>query len=81
MCLAIFSVCPSWEPYTIKNLAFDIGNQVENLFFINGANLSNKAFLTVYISKNLTEEKGLNAGNIVRELGTLIQGGGGGQAC
>jgi len=65
---------------TIKNLAFEIGDKVENLFFINGANLNDKAFLTVYISKNLTQEKDLNAGAIVRELGKLIQGGGGGQA-
>ena len=50
------------------------------MFFINGANVNGKAFLTVFISKNLTDEKGLNAGNIVRELGKLIQGGGGGQA-
>jgi len=65
---------------TIKNLAFDIGNKVDNLFFINGANLGGKAFLTIYISKNLVEEKDFNAGSIVRELGSLIQGGGGGQA-
>ena len=65
---------------TIKNLAFEISNKVENLFFINGANLHGKAFLTVYISKNLTEEKKLNAGTIVKDLGKLIQGGGGGQA-
>ncbi len=64
---------------TIKNLAFDIANKVENLFYINGANLNDKAFLTLYISKNLTEDNGLNAGNIVRELGKYIQGGGGGQ--
>jgi alanyl-tRNA synthetase len=65
---------------TIKNLAFDIGNKIENLFYINGANINGKVFLTVYISKNLTKENDLNAGNIVRELGKHIQGGGGGQA-
>ncbi len=65
---------------TIKNLAFEIGNKVDNLFFINGANLDGKAFLTIYISKDLVEEKDLNAGSIIRELGSLIQGGGGGQA-
>ncbi len=65
---------------TIKNLAFEIGNKVDNLFFINGANLGGKAFLTIYISKNLAEEKALNAGTMVKELGSLIQGGGGGQA-
>ena len=35
--------------------------------------------LTCYISKELVAEKNLNAGQIVRELGKHIQGGGGGQ--
>jgi alanyl-tRNA synthetase len=35
--------------------------------------------LTVYISKEITNDN-LNAGKIVRELGKLIHGGGGGQA-
>ena len=64
---------------SIKDLAFEIGNQVGNLFFIAGAEAEGKAFLTCYISKNLVEEKGLNAGTVVRELGKLVQGGGGGQ--
>ncbi|MCF6223660.1 MAG: alanine--tRNA ligase [Flavobacteriaceae bacterium] len=65
---------------TLKTLAFDLANKVENLFFIAGSSINNKALLTIYISKNLTQEKGLNAGTIVRELGKYIQGGGGGQA-
>ncbi len=36
--------------------------------------------LTAYVSKEIVESKGLNAGQIVRELGKYIQGGGGGQA-
>ncbi len=65
---------------TLKNLAFDLASKVDNLFFIAGSSINNKALLTIYISKNLTQEKGLNAGTIVRELGKYIQGGGGGQA-
>jgi alanyl-tRNA synthetase len=64
---------------TIKTLAFDLANKVDQLFFIAGSNVNNKAILTVYISKDLVEERKLNAGNIVRELGKYIQGGGGGQ--
>jgi alanyl-tRNA synthetase len=64
---------------TIKNLAFELGNKVDNLFFINGATIDEKALLTIYIAKNLVKEKDLNAGTMVRELGKLIQGGGGGQ--
>jgi len=64
---------------SMKTIAFEISEEVENLFFVGGSNLNGKALLTVYIAKNLVKDKGLNAGNIVRELGKYIQGGGGGQ--
>jgi alanyl-tRNA synthetase len=64
---------------SIKDLANDLGNKIENLFLIIGSETDGKAFLTCYISKNLVAEKQLNAGLVVRELGKLIQGGGGGQ--
>jgi alanyl-tRNA synthetase len=38
-----------------------------------------KAMLTCYISKELATERGYDAGKVVRELGKLIHGGGGGQ--
>ncbi len=65
---------------SMKNIAFEIGNEIENLFFISGSKMNGKALLTIYISKNLVESKDLNAGTIIRELGKHIQGGGGGQA-
>jgi len=36
--------------------------------------------LTCYISKELIEERGYDAGKVVRELGKLIEGSGGGQS-
>ena len=63
----------------IKDLAHELGNEVSDLFFFAGAEQQGKALLTAYVSKNLVEEKGMDAGKIVRELGKLIQGGGGGQ--
>ncbi len=65
---------------SIKDLAKDLGNKLENLFLLLGNEANGKAFLTCYISKNLVEEKQLHAGQIVKELGKHIQGGGGGQA-
>ncbi len=65
---------------SVKDLANDLGNKIENLFLVIGTESNGKAFLTCYISKNLVAEKDLNAGNIIRELGKYIQGGGGGQA-
>ena len=63
---------------SIKDLSFALGTEIENLFFIVGTKNENKAMLTVYISKNIVNED-LHAGKIVRELGKLIHGGGGGQ--
>jgi alanyl-tRNA synthetase len=41
--------------------------------------IDGKPGLTVMVSENLVKEKGLNAGNIIRDLAKEIQGGGGGQ--
>ncbi len=64
---------------TIKDLVFELGNEVGNLFVLIGTEANGKAMLTCYISKNLVETKKLDAGKVVRELGKLIHGGGGGQ--
>jgi alanyl-tRNA synthetase len=64
---------------SVKDLANDLGNKIENLFLLIGTESNGKAFLTCYISKNLVAEKQLDAGKIIRELGKYIQGGGGGQ--
>jgi len=64
---------------SIKDLAFELGNKIENLFLLVGAEINGRAFLTCFISKKLVTEKQLDAGKVVRELGALIHGGGGGQ--
>jgi len=63
----------------VKDLAYELGNLGSNLFLLLATAQDNKPLLTCYISKELVAEKGLNAGQIVRELGKYIQGGGGGQ--
>ncbi|MCL7755043.1 alanine--tRNA ligase [Polaribacter sp. Z022] len=64
----------------IKNLAFSIGKEHQNLFLLfASAPKKDKAMLTCYISKELANERGYDAGKVVRELGKLIHGGGGGQ--
>lgn len=67
------------EAAALKDLAHELGNEINNLFFFAGTENNGKALLTCYISKNVVEERELDAGKIVRELGKLIQGGGGGQ--
>jgi len=63
----------------IKDLAFQMGNGRDDLFLLFGAENEGKAILSCYISKGIVASAGLNAGQIVRELGKHIQGGGGGQ--
>ncbi len=63
----------------IKDVSFELGQQYDNLFLLFATETDGKALLSCYISKELVETKGLNAGTIVRELGKYIQGGGGGQ--
>ncbi len=63
----------------IKDLAFEMGQNKDNLFLLFASKQNGKALLSCYISKELVAEKDLNAGSIVRELGKFIQGGGGGQ--
>ena len=63
----------------LKDVAFELGSQFDNLFLIFGTEQNGKALLSCYISKELVASKGLNAGQVVRELGKHIQGGGGGQ--
>ncbi|CCG54137.1 Alanine--tRNA ligase [Flavobacterium indicum GPTSA100-9 = DSM 17447] len=63
-----------------KDLAYELGQNKDNLFLVLATVNDEKPMLTCYVSKELVEAKGLNAGQVVRELGKYIQGGGGGQA-
>ncbi len=63
----------------IKDVSFELGQQYGNLFLVFATENEGKALLSCYISKELVASKGLNAGQVVRELGKYIQGGGGGQ--
>ena len=66
-------------PPAIKDLAFDLGQGKDNLFLVLVTQKGGKPVISCYISKVLVAERSMNAGNIVKELGKHIQGGGGGQ--
>ncbi len=64
----------------LKNLSFQLKNEIPNLFCVFGTVLGDKPFLSVIIDEDLVKEKGWNAGSSVKELAKEIKGGGGGQA-
>jgi len=63
----------------IKDLAFEMGKDRNNLFLLLATEEDGKVLLSCYISKELVGLRDLNAGQIVRELGKYIEGSGGGQ--
>ncbi len=66
---------------TVKDMAFQIINAIpDKTLCVLGSKFDDKPLITVIISKDLIENRNLNAGNLVREAAKLIKGGGGGAA-
>lgn len=63
----------------IKTLAFNLEKEKGNAIILFGNQNESKASLQLLISKSLTEQYGLNAGTIIRDIAKNINGGGGGQ--
>ena len=68
------------ELKSIKDLCFMLSDKIEKLFVIIVSKTDEKVFISCFVSKELVEEKGFNASNIVKELSPMIDGNGGGQA-
>ncbi|MEP1032684.1 alanine--tRNA ligase [Ekhidna sp.] len=63
---------------SMKQVAFDLKREVDNLVLLVAANIDNKPMLTVMLSDELVKN-GLNANDVIRKMASAIKGGGGGQ--
>ena len=77
--IAFLAKAVDLDAQSIKDLAFALGKDRDDLFLVLGSTQGNKSILSCYISKKLVSEKDMDAGKVVQELGQYIQGGGGGQ--
>ena len=63
----------------LKDISFEIGQKLDDAVLVFASEQDGKALLSCYVSKEVVASRNLNAGAIVRNLGSYIQGGGGGQ--
>ncbi len=63
----------------LKQLAFNLKNQVDNLVMVLAADIEGKPQISVVIDELLTKTYDLHAGQLVKQLAKHIRGGGGGQ--
>jgi alanyl-tRNA synthetase len=70
---------PVNDPTIIKDIAFQLKGEIDDLFLVIGALVDGKPYLAVAISDKLVREKKLHAGEIVKSAAKEFDGGGGGQ--
>jgi len=63
----------------IKDLVFEIGDELDNLFLVLASRKNNKPLLCCFISRSLVKSQNYNASDVVKGLGLYIEGSGGGQ--
>ncbi len=77
--VSILSEKLSLNPKYLKQLAFDLGKSIKNLFMLIATTDGPKAILVCYIDKNLVEKEGFDARKIIERISKYIKGTGGGQ--
>ncbi|HDP54832.1 MAG TPA: alanine--tRNA ligase [Bacteroidetes bacterium] len=67
------------SPDAIKDLAYQLRNEVKDLYLVLGAVINEKPMLTIMVAESIIESKNANASTIIREAAKEMMGGGGGQ--
>jgi len=68
------------DAQSLKDLGYQLREQQPDLAFIAGSVIDGKPLLAVSLGKVFMDVTGLRAGDLIKQLGPLIKGGGGGQA-
>ncbi|PLX08053.1 MAG: alanine--tRNA ligase [Marinilabiliales bacterium] len=63
----------------LKEICAQLRGELSTFACVLGAVIDNKPAIAIAFSEDLIKEKGMHAGNLIREAAKLVQGGGGGQ--
>ena len=63
----------------IKDILFNLKGEMDNFIGVIGGKDNGKCSLSIIAADNIVSDRDFHAGNIIREVSKLIQGGGGGQ--
>lgn len=77
--MSIMSAVTDLDTKKVRDICFQLQKEVDGAVVVIGSRLPDKAGLSVLIDKSLVEEKSLNAVQMIKEVSSLIRGGGGGQ--
>ena len=77
--MRVVKILQPLEPDSIKNIAFQLRQENQNMIIVAGTSFQTKPLLTVAISDDIVKQGNLNAGQLVKGAAKLISGGGGGQ--
>ncbi len=68
------------HPDSLKKLCHDLKNHLKDFVVVLAANIDGKPFVAVSIAENVVAARGLDAGQLIKQVvAPLIKGGGGGQ--
>src|SRR5690606_17855089 len=67
------------EAGSIKDILFQLKGEFTTFVGVLGGNTGDKCSISVILTDDVIANKGLSAGNLIKETASLIQGGGGGQ--
>ncbi len=65
---------------SIKDILFQLKGEYSSFYGVLGGIAADKCSLSIIVSDELVQSKGLHAGNLIKEFAPMINGGGGGQA-
>lgn len=69
----------SMDAGSVKDMLFQLKGEYPNFLGVIGSDQGDKCALSIILTDDLIRDKGLNAGTLIKETASFIQGGGGGQ--